>query len=149
MVCFNEEQARKDAYTRQALIESLAEKIKSNAISLIGNKGYRKYLNISKAIIEINEDKIKSDARYDGLWVLRTNTDLSPCEVALKYKDLWRVERIFRDFKSVLDVRPIFHHLDETISGHVFCNFLALILRDELERVLENAGYIFEWNDIK
>jgi transposase len=59
------------------------------------------------------------------------------------------VEHVFRDMKSVLDTRPIFHQKDETIKGHVFCSFLALVLRKELDRRLEKAGYDFEWADIK
>ena len=51
--------------------------------------------------------------------------------------------------KSVLDTRPIFHKRDETIRGHVFCSFLALALRKELDRRLETAGHQFEWEEIK
>ena len=149
IVCFNEEQSRKDAHTRAAIIESLGEKIKNGAMSLVGNKGYRKYLSICKGGFEINTAKVEADARYDGLWVLRTNTNLSAADTALRYKDLWRVERIFRDTKSLLKTRPIFHKYDETIRGHVFCSFLALILMEELERELEDAGYVFEWADVK
>jgi transposase len=75
--------------------------------------------------------------------------DLPAGQVALKYKELWRVEQVFRDMKSVLDTRPIFHQRDETIRGHVFCSFLALVLMKELYRRLEKAGHEFEWADIK
>mgnify|MGYP000849211148 FL=1 len=54
-----------------------------------------------------------------------------------------------RDMKSILDTRPIFHQRDETIRGHVFCSFLALILRKELDGRLERAGHHLEWADIK
>jgi len=57
---------------------------------------------------------------------------------------------VFRDvMKSVLDTRPIFHKCDVTIRGHVFCSFLALVLRKELNRRQEAAGHQFEWADIK
>ena len=59
------------------------------------------------------------------------------------------MEQVFRDVKSVLDTRPIFHKRHETIRGHVFCSFLALVLRKELDRRLESAGHHFEWEDIK
>ena len=59
------------------------------------------------------------------------------------------MERTFRDVKSVLDTRPIFHKMDETIRGHVFCSFLALVLRKELDRRLEQTGQQFEWADIQ
>jgi len=115
----------------------------------VGNKGYRKYLNVDKDSVRIDTAKLKSEARFDGKWVLTTNTDLSPSDVALKYKELWQVERVFRDVKSLLETRPIFHQRDETIRGHVFCSFLALVLRKELQRRLEQSGYDFEWLHIK
>jgi hypothetical protein len=92
-----------------------------------------------------DEDKVNQEARYDGKRVLTTNTDLAPFEVTLKYKQLWRVEDVFRSVKSLLDTRPIFHKRDETIRGHVFCSFLALVLLEELEDRLagwhSTAGY--------
>lgn len=149
IICVNTRQARKDAADRQAIIDSLTEKLQRNPKSLIGNKGYRKYLKMTGKQVVIDEEKIAEDARYDGKWVLKTNTDLSTENVALKYKELWMVEQLFRDAKSVLETRPIFHQRDETIRGHVFCSFLALVLRKELQRRLEVAGYHFEWSDIK
>ena len=75
--------------------------------------------------------------------------DLSADQVALKYKELWRVERVFRDVKSPLETRPIFHQRDDAIRGHVFCGFLALVPRKELDRRLETYGHHFEWARIK
>ena len=51
--------------------------------------------------------------------------------------------------KSLLETRPIYHRLDRTIRGHVFCSFLALVLRKELDERLEQKGYTFEWAEIK
>lgn len=148
VVCLNEKQARKDAADRQAIIASLEEKLKTDPKSLVGNKGYRKYLKLDKETVSVNQAKIEEEARYDGKWVLKTNTTLTAEQTALKYKELWQVEQVFRDMKSVLDTRPIFHKRDETIRGHVFCSFLALVLRKELDRRLEKAGHCFEWADI-
>ena len=64
-------------------------------------------------------------------------------------KELWQVERVFRDVKTMLHTRPVYHQKDENIRGHVFCSFLALVLRKELERRLNVAGHVFEWSDIK
>jgi transposase len=149
IVCFNPRQARKEAADRQAIIAALEEQLKKGAKSLVGNKGYRKYLKIDKHSAHIDQDKVESEARFDGKWVLTTNTDLSAVKVALKYKELWQVERVFRDVKSLLETRPIYHQHDRTIRGHVFCSFLALVLRKELERRLNKAGHLFEWADIK
>jgi len=149
IVCLNERQARKDAADRRAILEALQEKIRSNPKSLVGNKGYRKYLSINRDGVSIDRKKILEEERFDGKWVLKTNTGLGARQVALKYKELWQVEQVFREMKSILETRPIYHQRDETIRGHVFCSFLALVLRKELDRRLEKAGHCFEWADIK
>ena len=149
ILCLNERQARKDAADRQSIIDALSEKIKSNPKSLVGNKGYRKYLSLDRDTVSLNQEKVEEEKRFDGKWVLKTNTALTAEQVALKYKELWQVEQVFRDMKSVLDTRPIFHQRDETIKGHVFCSFLALTLIKQLYRRLEKAGHDFEWADIK
>ena len=149
IVCLNTRQARKDAADREAIITALKEQLKKGAKSLVGNKGYRRYLKMNKDSVHIDMDKVKAESRFDGKWVLTTNTNLSAEKVALKYKELWQVERVFRDVKTLLETRPVFHQCDENIRGHVFCSFLALVLRKELEQYLNHAGYVFEWSDIK
>ena len=151
VVCYNPEQAKKDAADRQAIVESLKEKLKQGDKALVGNKGYRKYLKREgeQAAFRIDEDKLQEEARYEGLWVLRTNTGLSIDQVAFQYKQLWMVEQAFRAVKSVLETRPIYHKCDDTIRGHVFCSFLALMLMKELLSRLEAAGKTLEWEDIK
>jgi hypothetical protein len=149
IICHNENQAKKDAADREAIVAGLKDKLKQGDKELVGNKGYRKYIKIQGKHFEIDEDKIQSEARYDGKWVLRTNTGLSAQDVALKYKLLWMVEQIFRTTKSILDTRPIWHKCDETIRGHVFCSFLALVLKTELYERLERKGRCYEWDDIR
>ena len=149
IVCLNEKQARKEAADRQAIIHSLQEKLRSNPRSLVGNKGYRKYLKLDRDSVALDQNKIEKEGRFDGKWVLRTNTSLPAQRVALRYKELWQVEQVFRDMKSILQTRPIYHQTDEAIRGHVFCSFLALVLRKELDKRLEAAGHCFEWSDIK
>ncbi|MGO8881152.1 MAG: hypothetical protein ACLPVO_08355 [Desulfomonilaceae bacterium] len=85
-------------------------------------KTERKYLAPNGSSFAIDKEMIKSESRYDGKWVLRTNTTLPAAEVALKYKQLWMVEQLFRSAKSLLGTRPIFHKYDRTIRGHVFCS---------------------------
>ena len=101
-----------------------------------------------KGAFAVDLDKARDEERFDGMWVLRTNTELTAVEIALRYQQLWMVEQIFRTAKSLLDTRPIFHKTDATICGHVFCSFLALVLRDELFRRMDNAGVSAEWDDI-
>ena len=130
------------------MIASLDKALKGGDKSLVGNKGYRKFLRPGGKQFTVDQDKIKEEARYDGKWVLTTNTDLPTAEVALKYKQLWMVEDVFRSMKSILDTRPVFHRRDETIRGHVFCSFLALLLRKELEDRLSTKQWKLEWADI-
>lgn len=149
IVCMNTRQARKDAADREAIIASLKEQLKKGPKSLVGNKGYRKYLKVDKNSARIDTEKVNYESRFDGRWVLTTNTNLPTEKIALKYKELWQVERVFRDVKTMLHTRPVYHQKDENIRGHVFCSFLALVLRKELERRLNAAGHVFEWSDIK
>lgn len=149
IVCVNSRQARKEALDREAIIESLKEQLKKGPKSLVGNKGYRKYLKMERESVSIDMTKVEEDARFDGKWVLKTNTELSAEAVAHKYKELWQVEHTFRDLKSTFETRPVFHQRDETIRGHVFCSFLALVLRKVLQRKLEEAGHGFSWAEIK
>jgi transposase len=125
VVCFNPKQARKDARDRQAIIDSLEEKIKTSPKSLIGNKGYRKYLRVEKNSVSINQDKLEWGSRFDGKWVLITNTEFSVEQVALKYKELWQVEQVFRDIKSVLETRPVYHQKDENIRSGGMCSAVS------------------------
>ena len=149
IVCRNEDQATKDAYDRLAIVSALVEALKRGDKSLIGNNGFRRFVTGSGARWRVDEAKVAQEARYDGKWMLRTNTELSAREVALKYKQLWTVEAIFRTMKSQLDTRPIFHKTDDTIRGHVFCSFLALILRKALQDRLEAKGHAgLEWANI-
>ena len=103
IICKNERQARKDEATRGAIIESLEEKLQSGAKTLIGNKGFKKYLAVKRNSVTINKAKIEEEKRFDGKWVLTTSTDLPASEVALQYKELWQVEQVFRDMISGLN----------------------------------------------
>ena len=149
VVCLNEEQRRKDAADRKTIVGHLREQLKQGDKELIGNKGYRKYLQPgSGERFTIDEAKVKEEARYDGKWVLQTNLADEPKIIALAYKELWMVEDMFRTMKSILETRPIYHKRDETIRGHVFCSFLALLLKRALEQRLEEKGETWEWAQI-
>jgi len=149
IVCRNEDEACKNAADREAIVASSREQLRSGAKLLVGNRGYGRYL--SRPVpdsFQIDEAKIAEDARHDGKWVLRTNTVMDAADVALQYKRLWMVEQWFRSCKSLIRTRPIYHHLDATIRGHVFCSFLALVLRQELQARLEKRGHDHEWADV-
>ena len=148
IVCRNEDQAIKDAHDRLAIVAALVQALERGDKTLIGNNGFRRFVSGSRGSWRVDEAKVADEARYDGKWVLRTNTDLAATQVALKYKQLWTVEAIFRTMKSTLDTRPIFHKTDDTIRGHVFCSFLALVLRKALQDRLDAKGHELEWAHI-
>ena len=149
VVCVNEEEVEHDRAAREAIVAGLREQLREGDKSLVGNKGYRRFLKIEgEGHFVIDDAKIEEEARFDGTWVLRTNTELATAEVALQFKRLWMVEQWFRSCKSLLETRPIFHHCDDTIRGHVFCSFLALMLRYELQERMHAKGKTYEWADV-
>ena len=149
IVCLNEEERRKDAHDREAIVAHLNEQLHRGDKSLIGNKGYRRYLKVEgSGHFVIDEKQVKAEERYDGIWVLRTNTVYNTETVAHVYKALWTVEDIIRTSKSILETRPIYHKRDETIRGHVFCSFLALLLKQELESRMKRTDLEWEWKEV-
>lgn len=149
VVCHNQAQAVRDSETRKALVSDLEEKLKSDPKSLVSNRGYRRYTRVRGQAMEINLDKIEDEKQFDGIWILRTNDFTSAAgDIASRYKQLWRVEQLFRTTKSLLDTRPIFHRTDEAVRGHVFCSFLALVLRRELLECMEENNIKAEWADV-
>jgi hypothetical protein len=146
VVCRNDEEVRKDAAAREAIVSKLQERLDAGQIkSLIGNVGYRRFLSGSRGSWLINEKAVKEDSAFDGVFALRTNLDLSVAEIATTYKGLWRIGRTFREEKSTLEVRPLYHHQDETRIGHIVAAFLALRLEVDLQRRMEEKGIKTAW----
>ena len=103
IVCHNREQDKRDKAKRIEIIGRLTEKLKTQGLkSLLVSKEYKKYLKIEAKKPELDEDKIKQEALFDGKYVLETNTELNWKQVVSSYKDLWRVERAFRTLKNKL-----------------------------------------------
>jgi hypothetical protein len=148
ILCYNADEALKERADRALILDSLREQLKQGAKSLVGNKGYKRYLASVGPGFVIDEKRIIEEEKYDGGYILRTNTDLPAGDIALKYKQLWMVEDIFRRMKSILATRPVWHRRDETIRGHVFCSFLALVLMKELQDRLASHGVQAEWMDV-
>ena len=122
---------------------------KQGAKAVIGNRGYARFLKVAKGCVSVDEAAVKRDARLDGKFVLTTNTDLPTVEVAQTYKSLWRVERTFREQKSTLEVRPLYHQRDDTSMGHIVASFLALRLEVDLQQRLEERENKVSWPDLK
>jgi hypothetical protein len=150
VLCRNEEEAKKDAEARAAILATLERKLVQGDKALIGNAGFRRFLGSRKGErFTIDPAKVAADARFDGLFILRTNTRLSALQVVLRYRNLLAVEDAFKTTKALLATRPIFHKTDAAIRGHVFCSFLALVLRKELiDRLAARRPKALEWQRI-
>jgi hypothetical protein len=149
IVCRNHAEAAKDATDRASIVAAPERQLARGDKALVGNTGYRRYLKtIRDDHFAIDPDKVEEDKKFDGIFVLRTNTDLNPLEAMLCYKQLWTVEHTFRTAKHLFSTRPIFHKLDETIRGHVFCSFLALVLKKDLEDRIAALGRTGSWPEI-
>lgn len=149
IVCRNPDEARKDALAREALVARLEQTLAaSGPKALVGNKGYKRFLSVAAGAASIDRQAVERDARLDGKFVLRTNTDFTPSQVALAYKSLWRVERAFRETKSTLEVRPLYHRSDDASIGHIVACFLALRLEVDLQRRLDERAVDVSWPDL-
>lgn len=155
VVCRNEAEAEKDRSDRQAIVAGLEKQLRKGDKALIGNSAYRRYLRRVRnadgpdgPAFEIDAGKLAEEARYDGIFVLRTNARVTPLQAVLRYRDLLQVEDLFRRAKAILRTRPIYHSSDAAIRGHVFCSFLALMLQKELADRCRAAGLTVEWADL-
>jgi hypothetical protein len=149
VICRNPQEALKDAAAREAILGKLRQTVeKQGPKAVIGNKGFARFLKVAKGGVSIDEAAVQRDARLDGKFVLTTNTDLPTAEVARTYKGLWRVERTFREQKSTLEVRPLYHHRDDTCMGHIVASFLALRLEVDLQQRLEERQSKVSWPDL-
>ena len=86
VVCVNPEEVQSDRLKRETIVAALREQLRKGDKSLVGNQGYRQYLKVEgQGHFVVDEAKLQEEARYDGVWVLRTNTELTATEVALHH----------------------------------------------------------------
>jgi|Deesub1362A_J573_1020465.scaffolds.fasta_scaffold14089_1 transposase len=148
VVCYNPAEAERDRLAREDMVARLEAKLKADGPkALIGHRGYRRYLDLNGAA-SINRKVLEEEARYDGKYILRINAALSAAEAAEAYKELWRVERAFRELKSTLDLRPVYHWKDRRVRAHVMVCFLALVLESALQRSLKLAESEVEYTSL-
>ena len=100
--------------------------------------GLNRYLRVTPGgLLRTDKTKAKAEENLDGKYLLRcADPQLSAEDIAVGYKQLLEVERGWRDMKSVLDLRPVYHRLEERIRAHVLLCWLALLLI----RVAENKA---------
>lgn len=150
IVCHSVTRAKKDAHDRAKMIEKAKKKYEKKAKAtpskikeLIGNHGYTKYLTLKElgnAEVVIDENKVQSDAKWDGISGIFTNANLSNLECLSRYRGLWQIEECFRITKSHLKVRPIFHFSPVRIQGHIALCFLSLAVLKFTQTKLAQAG---------
>jgi transposase len=141
LICtYSENRAHKDAYEREKLIIKAEEWLKNpSKYKQAKKKGAGRFITINEdgLPLELNKDKIKEDAKYDGFKALSTTTDLSIEEVLEKYRDLFEVEHAFRTLKSQLEIRPVYHWTDERIEGHIAMCFIAYTFLNYLRNITQ------------
>jgi transposase len=141
VICFNPEAARRDAEVRERLVAKLSELIDGSdklaplkRAELRGKistmPGLNRFLRVTPGgLLRVDKAKIKTEANFDGKYLLRSSDPKMTAEdIAVGYKQLLEVERGWRDMKSVLDLRPVYHRLEERIRAHVILCWLALLL---------------------
>ena len=137
----NPHQAQKDRETRDKLLRRLQEELAQlhalhpgehpkAACALLAHPVYGRYLRTDKkGGLHLNQAKVREEEKLDGKYLLETSDDtLTPEDVALGYKQLLEVEDAFRTLKQTLELRPVYHHLEDRIRTHVLLCWLALLL---------------------
>ena len=147
VVCFDEALADTDATERQALAQALAEQLQQGNRPPTNHPVYGKYLKTEGETIVLDEVKLAQASRLDGKRALRTNTTLDAVEVAQQYRRLGVVKAAFSSLSSLGAATARRRHDDE-LYGHVFCTFLALLLRYELQTRLANQGHYSPWHEL-
>src|SRR5690625_1102081 len=140
IIHYSDKRAKKDGYNRERELKRLEKRLKSGKLtkSNINNRGYNKYLNMEGEVrINIDYEKYKADAVWDGLKGYITNTKLSNQKILDNYNNLWHIEKAFRMSKTDLRIRPIYHRLRHRIEAHICISFTAYTIYKELERILK------------
>ncbi len=143
IIGYSAKRARKDKYNKDKGVKRLQNAYKSGSITKenINKRGYNKFLEISSNVkVEINNQKVRDDEKWDGLKGYITNTSLSAKEVYEQYSGLWVVENAFRVTKGTIELRPMFHFNPRRIEAHVCICFVAYKVYKELDRILKLKG---------
>ena len=71
--------------------------------------------------------------------MIGSSSELSPAEIGVAYKELWWVEQAFRELKTGLEIRPVYHSTATRVRGHFGICFLALVMESALSRMLKEG----------
>jgi hypothetical protein len=153
----NPEEAVRDRHKRESILAALRGRLAElaqlsgqahtkAACALRAHETFGRYLRQTRTgRLVIDRARVGRDAKLDGKFLISSSDDFLPADdLAYGYKQLWQIERVHRDLKHVVDLRPIYHRLDDRIRSHVLLCWLALLLI----RVAENeTGRT--WHQIK
>ncbi|WP_144962156.1 hypothetical protein [Gillisia sp. Hel_I_86] len=134
------ERAKKDRYNREKGLRRLEKNIRRGkpTKSHINNRGYHKFLKLEGGIsVAIDHEKLKQDAKWDGLKGYLANTGLSKDQIIENHQHLWQMEYAFRIANTDLKIRCIYHRLQRRIEAHICISFVAYKVFKELERQLK------------
>lgn len=122
--------ARKDEKDRERDLEKIKKHVQSTAKSKLTCALRKSYVIVSKNCkMEINEEKLALEKRFDGFFGLRTNIkEIKPLEFLSSYRGLWQIEQTFRVAKTSLEIRPVFHYTPRRIKAHFAICYMALAL---------------------
>lgn len=140
IVSYSEARAHNDNKNRERGLRRLEKAVQKGKLTKkhINNRGYNKYLQLSgEVVVKIDYEKIKQDAKWDGLKGYITNTQMIAADVIDNYKQLWYIEKAFRISKTDLRIRPIYQRLAHRIQAHLIIAFCSYKLYKELERQLQ------------
>jgi hypothetical protein len=157
VICHNPDGATRDAHMRAQLVAQLEELIAGSDTLAVMKRGelrgristkpgLNRYLRVtSGGLLRIDKAKMKTEANLDGKYLLRcSDPHLPAADIALGYKQLLEVERGWRDMKQILDLRPVYHRLEERIRAHVVLCWLALLLIRIIETSTGDT-----WNNVR
>lgn len=154
VICHNPDAAERDAHIREQLLAQLDELIagsdklpvmkRGELRGRISTKpGLNRYLRVTPGgLLRIDKAKIKTEANLDGKYLLRcSDPHLPAADIARGYKQLLEVERGWRDMKQIIDLRPVYHRLEQRIRAHVVLCWLALLLIRVVETTTDQTWH--------
>lgn len=153
----NPEAESRDRIIRTQIVEAATQKLKElsqytghahtkAACSLRAHSAYGRYIRQdTKGVLHLDTAKIASEALLDGKFLVSTSSmKLDAADIVAGYKQLWAIERVFRDMKNTLDIRPVYHRLDDRIRSHILICWLAMILVRYAENLADRSWYQIE-----
>lgn len=149
IICtYSAKRAKRDREKREKKIEKAKELLKQP--SKLKTKSRRFFIKSEgESEYQLDEDKIKRAAQFDGFLAISTNTAIKSTEVLEQYKQLYQIEHSFRTLKSHLEIRPMFHWTDTRIEGHICMCYMAFALQNWVLQKINKQKKKFTENTLR